>query len=204
MKNRDILALKKELKINQSQKVITGLFRFSDEKQPLLFLEVAKQIIGHRKDTIFIIGGQGDLKRDMRQFVEKNGIEDNIRFVGVRRDVATILSCSTLLLLCSRHEGLPNVLLEAQYWGCPVVTTRAGGAEETVIAGQTGFIADVGNDDQLVHFCLKILRDERLRNEMSKKCSAHVRKNFSVEAMVDLTNDLMEKKDVLFDRIRKN
>ena len=54
-----------------------------------------------------------------------------------------------LFFLCSRVEGLPNVIIEAQGFGVPVISTNAGGANETIIDGETGYIVESHDPNDL-------------------------------------------------------
>jgi glycosyltransferase involved in cell wall biosynthesis len=93
-------------------------------------------------------------------------------------------------LLLSVFEGLPNVLIESQFAGVPVVSTPAGGAAETVIQGQTGLILDDGEDvdPRLVADKLLILRsNHHQRPAVAALANDWVRRTFSVEQMLDST-----------------
>lgn len=68
-----------------------------------------------------------------------------VRFLGHRDDIPALLDAADLLVLPSRYEGLPNVVLEAMQRGKPVVATSAPGTSEVVADGQTGRLVPVGD-----------------------------------------------------------
>ena len=68
---------------------------------------------------------------------------------GVTGDILPAMSIMDLLLLTSRAEGVPNVLLEAQWVGTPVVTTDVGGAKEAIEPGITGWTCASGRPTDL-------------------------------------------------------
>ena len=107
--------------------------------------------------------------------------------LGRRADVTKIFSAAELKILCSRQEGTPNVLLEAQWLGCPVVTTRAGGAVDAVKDGETGFLVNVGDIDGLVESASRVLETPALRNSLSACGPAFIRNTFGVDRMVQET-----------------
>ena len=69
------------------------------------------------------------------------------------------------MLLTSEFEGLPNVLIEAQGFGVPVISTNAGGASETFIEGQTGYLSQSGDEEDLAAKLVAALKDDA-----EKKC----------------------------------
>ena len=72
-------------------------------------------------------------------------------------DILRIFASADVKLLCSRQEGTPNVLLEAQWLGCPVVATKAGGTVDAVMDNETGFLLDVGDVAGLEEAVLTLL-----------------------------------------------
>ncbi len=170
--------------IRRDMKIIAGVFRFSEEKQPLVFLEVVRRAVGLRSDVCAVIAGIGPLESAMRDFVMQHGLEMNVKFLGRRSDIATVFSAATLSVLCSRQEGTPNVLLEAQWLGCPVVSTRAGGAAEAVLEGKTGFLVDVGDVDGLQAAVMELIANDGLRASMAGAGPDFVRNHFGLERMI--------------------
>jgi len=69
----------------------------------------------------------------LEALIHEKGLQDKVRLAGWRRDVPRAMSCFDLLLLTSRWEGLPRVMLEAASAGLPIVATRVGGVEEAVV-----------------------------------------------------------------------
>lgn len=186
----DVLAFRKELSIPIDAKLIAGIFRLSEEKQPLLFLEVVRRVISKRKNTYAVIAGIGPCEEEMHQFVDGQGMKDRILFLGRRGDVSRIFTSADVKLLCSRQEGTPNVLLEAQWLGCPVVATKAGGAIDAVKNNETGFLLDVGDIAGLEEAVLTLLNNEQLRTQFAENGPKFIRNTFGVDRMVQETNSV--------------
>lgn len=168
-------------------KIIAGVFRLSEEKQPLVFLEVVRRILNRYSNVFAVIAGIGPLEQELKTFVMHYGLRDRVFLLGRRSDITTIFSSATLKLLCSRQEGTPNVLLEAQWLGCPVVSTRAGGAVDAVSHQETGLLVDVGNIDGLENAVSMLLEDAGLRASMAKAGPAFIRKRFGLDRMIQET-----------------
>jgi phosphatidylinositol alpha-1,6-mannosyltransferase len=78
-------------------------------------------------------------------------------------------------------EGLGVVLLEASACETPCVTGRSGGTPEAVLDGETGFVVDAKEQDQLVGKIVELLTDDGLRGRMGAAARRHVHQNFSAD-----------------------
>jgi glycosyltransferase involved in cell wall biosynthesis len=164
--------------------VIAGVFRLAEEKQPLVFLESFRRVACECANAVAVIAGIGPLEEQMRHYVAEHHLTDRVIFLGRLADVSPLYNVAALTLLCSRKEGTPNVLLEAQWLGCPVVSTRAGGAVDAVADGETGYLLDVGDVAGLSQAVLRLLQDASLRQRMAANGPAFIQSKFSVERMV--------------------
>ncbi len=167
--------------------LIGGMFRFNAEKRPLLWLEAAAQIAQHLPDAHFVVFGEGDLRSRMEESIRALGIEARTHLCGVVTPSFNALSPCDLILLTSSGEGTPNVLLEAQWLGLPVVTTDVGGAAETVLHGVTGLVIKTGEADSIAAAVVQILKDERLRTTAGREGPSFIASRFGMKRMIDET-----------------
>jgi glycosyltransferase involved in cell wall biosynthesis/Tfp pilus assembly protein PilF len=164
--------------------ILGSVFRMSEEKRPLLWLDVAAEVARAKPDAHFVICGDGPMRDEMLEHAARRGIRERLHLAGSRPNIATWYSMMDLVMLTSRHEGLPNVLLEAQGLGIPVVAPDVGGMSETVWQGVTGWTihdADAGNLAERVLFCLD---NDPWRKAAHEKAPGFVRDRFGMAAMV--------------------
>jgi glycosyltransferase involved in cell wall biosynthesis len=90
-------------------------------------------------------------------------------------------------VLTSAGEGLPNVLLEAQWVGTPIVTTDVGGAREAVSEGQTGFVGPNDNAGEIAALACRILANPDFRARAALAGPDFVRSRFGIGRMLDET-----------------
>jgi glycosyltransferase involved in cell wall biosynthesis len=167
---------------------IGGVFRLEPDKRPQLWLKLAAQYLKRRPRARFFIVGDGRLLDNMTQLAEELRVTDRLMFVGLSNHVGYWYSRMDAKVLLSRYEGLPNVLIEAQLLGIPVVSTPAGGAGECFVENVTGHLLDDLDHPNLNEACEKIesMVDLMRSNDVLKQHSRQrARELFSLNAMLD-------------------
>jgi glycosyltransferase involved in cell wall biosynthesis len=132
----------------------------------------------------FLFVGDGPLRAPLEAEVARENLQERVRFVGRRNNVANILRASYCLALPSRWEGMPNVVLEAMAAGLPVIATRVEGTSELIVDGETGLLISPGSSEELARAIGQSLGDERRRSEMIASAQGIVRKQFTWDAVV--------------------
>ncbi len=169
---------------------VGSVMRFDENKRPYQWLDCAAALLTATPQARFILVGDGPLLATAKQYADVLGITSRVLFVGQSNSVGYWLKQFDAFLLLSKFEGLPNVLIEAQLAGVPVVSTPAGGAAETVQQGQTGLILDSGDsvDPRVVADALQMLRANKdKRREFEVLAQRWVEDSFSVEQMLEST-----------------
>lgn len=177
--------------MNSTSVCLGWVGRFTFEKRPEVWVETAIKLSQKIPNFRAIAAGNGPAYSKLQTRVAEAGLSDKIKFLGVQRPIEPIMKSMDVLLLTSEREGLPNVLVEAQAVGVPVITVDVGGASEAVNSGVTGLvIADRGDAllvDDLVEAVMTLLNDRAKRQNMSKAAPAWVKTEFSLETMVRKT-----------------
>jgi glycosyltransferase involved in cell wall biosynthesis len=170
---------------------VGAVMRLDENKRPLDWLSVAESLHRGHPRTRFVIVGSGTLRQEAQEYAHRLGIADRILFTGVSGSVGYWLTKMDTLLLLSRFEGMPNVLIEAQLAGKPVVSTPAGGASETLLPGRTGWltssaeIVDVQEVTRLLADIIEMTPDRR--HEIGIAARKWAEETFSVELMLERT-----------------
>ncbi len=101
-------------------------------------------VTGMSEELVLTIIGGGALEREMRQQVGRAGLEGQVVFLGRRtpREIADCMRRAQCLVLPSRSEGMPNVVVEALACGTPVVASAVGEVPRLVRDGENGFLID--------------------------------------------------------------
>ena len=118
------------------------------------FLRAAKIIADVFPGSQFVICGGGD-DTELRSLARGLPVE----FLGWRDDIAAVLSKLDLLVIASRQEGLPRVMLEAFSAGVPVIAYSAAGVCEAIEDGKTGFLAPEFSPEALAARIVSVSRE---------------------------------------------
>jgi glycosyltransferase involved in cell wall biosynthesis len=170
--------------------VVGAVNRFAEVKRPLLWIDCAAAILAKCPDAHFVMVGKGPLLEAAMAHARALGLEDRITFTGATPDVGFWFSQMDVLLLLSRYEGLPNVLIEAQMCGVPVVTTPSGGSAEALAAGTTGSVLDsieIESPEAVADIVLSWRRTGEAREALGKALKEWASSQFSVDRMLELT-----------------
>ncbi len=129
--------------------------------------------------------GEGPMQYEMINRVEELGIEDHVKFLGVRGDIGRVIACSDLMLLASREESFGLVALESMSCGIPVVASSVGGLPEVIEDGRSGLLFPMGDTDTAAEKAVKLLSDQSLYDSMKKESQKKATEKFDMNKIVD-------------------
>ena len=177
----DVQEAKRRLGLPGDCWVVGTAGRLDPVKRLDVFLSAAKQISMRLPNSRFVIVGEGSEGIRLRELAKTNGLGSQIQFLGHRDDIYDVLRAFDVFVLCSDHEGLPMVLLEALYLGAPVVARSVGGIAEVVQNGVSGILVGSDEPDALAEACLGILGDKARRNRLGAAGTDLVSSRFSAK-----------------------
>lgn len=149
--------------------VIGVVSRLSPEKGVDLALRIHRVVIARHPAARLVIAGEGQERAALEALSGELGLGDSVQWLGYRDDLDPMYGEMDVLLLPSRSEGLPNVILEGMAHGIPVVATAVGGVPEVVTDGGNGFLVPSGDVDGLARSVTRLLDDEALRLHLGRE-----------------------------------
>jgi glycosyltransferase involved in cell wall biosynthesis len=173
---------------------VGGVFRFETDKRPLLWVLFAREFLHRHPKARFLLVGGGKFLEEAKARAIKFGIDKRVLFVGQSSNVPYWMKKIEVFLLLSLFEGLPNVLIEAQMMGVPVVSTPAGSAEDTFIEGETGLILSEVENPTVAEMCEKVetVFEMRQKNENLPEMAKDIANSkFSIQTMTKNTVSLL-------------
>lgn len=131
--------VRRELGIDYDGFVILYIAEINANKNQVQMLNAMKLLHDSGQNKIYcLFAGQGDINLLVQ--IKKSNNLDNVRFLGFRRDIDRLILGSDIIALLSKREGLPKSLMEAMYYGKPILATNVRGSRDLVSHGVNGYL----------------------------------------------------------------
>lgn len=140
-------------------------------------------LINRELPSKLLLVGDGPERPALEAMCRSLGLCDDIRFLGKQEAIEEILSISDLFLIPSAKESFGLAALEAMACEVPVISSNAGGLTEVNIHGQTGFVSEVANVDEMATNAIKLLQNEALLDQF-RSAALHQAKQFSIDKIL--------------------
>lgn len=176
--------MRMEFNIPDTATLLISVGRLQKQKGYPYLIQSAVELKNRGYNFVWLIAGEGELRFQLEQMVKNYGLEDTIRFLGLREDVPKLMFASDIFVLTSLWEGLPGVVLEAMAVGLPVVATDVGGTPELVEDGTNGFLIPPGNPMKMADAIEKLINmSGEARRKIGSMGKEIVKEKFTVETM---------------------
>eukprot|EP00933_Yihiella_yeosuensis_P051797 TRINITY_DN49769_c0_g1_i1.p1 TRINITY_DN49769_c0_g1~~TRINITY_DN49769_c0_g1_i1.p1 ORF type:complete len:439 (-),score=128.78 TRINITY_DN49769_c0_g1_i1:302-1618(-) len=148
--------------IEDGKFIVGSIGRFVPVKGQKILLMAAKKLVdsGRVPNIHILMVGEGELKDDIMQQIEKDGIQNHVSVFEFTKEPFYVFERCSVVAMPSFLEGLPNVLLEALAMETPCVASRIMGCPEVVVDGETGYCFEAGD-----------LKDESTWDAMADRCA---------------------------------
>ena len=147
-------------------------------------LDMAPQILSRCPDHDLVLVGDGPERQALKTQSFQSGFTERIHFLGWRPDIPRILDASDLLLLPSRWEGMPNVLLEAMASALPVVCRDVHGARELLGPADQGQIAVTDTPQAFLEQVVQLASNPATRSTAATQNRQRVLDHFTLDNMI--------------------
>lgn len=166
--------IKKDLGLEKNL-VIGHIGRFNPQKNHKFLIDIFEKCFEKNQKVRLMLIGDGEGRKEIENKVKERGLQDNVLFMGVRRDVPELLQAMDVFVFPSLYEGLPVTMIEEQAAGVPaVISDRV--SEECIIT--KGLVKVEGLEETPEQWAEEILKQAKLsksdRNEEIKKAKYDV------------------------------
>ena len=151
-----------------NDKILTHISNFRPLKRIKDVITVFEKISSQVSSRLLMVG-EGPEKAEIMAYVNKNGLNEKVLFLGNSNEIDKILCYSDLFLLPSEMESFGLVALEAMANGVPVISSNAGGLSEVNRHGVTGFLSEIGDVTSMAENALKLLLDDDKLKQFKKQ-----------------------------------
>jgi glycosyltransferase involved in cell wall biosynthesis len=142
---------------------------------------------------LLLVVGDGPERPSLEERARRPDLAGSVRFTGWIPGVGDLLADLSLLVLPSRWEGQPNVILEAMAAGTPVVAAATGGVPELVSPGETGTLIPPGDARALGEALAAILAEPGRARAMARRAGEEVRRRHDPLLFLERVQGLYDK-----------
>lgn len=163
---------------------VVGIFaRLHAKKNHCELIAAIKAIRAGGMDAGLLIVGEGPERANLKRLLESGGLSHSAVLAGFRKDVRPLMAACDCIALTSEVESFPLCIIEGMAMGKPVVSSRTEGAIEQIRHGETGFLYESGNINELADY-LKILSVTTVRAEIGEKARKTACSRFDLRRML--------------------
>jgi len=188
----------KDIGISREKKIYDLIYigNFVDVKDLPLWVDTVECVKRDFPNIKCIMVGDGERFNDIKERIHSKGLEENIVLAGRKEDVNEYIKKSKLLLMTSKSEGLPMVVIECMALGTPVVVPNVGDIKDLVVNGKNGIIVDKRNSKNFAKEIINLLNNKERYEKLSRECILSIQemeKSSRHSEIVKLWNNMLSK-----------
>lgn len=194
--DRSESTMRTELGIPEDRFVMLCASRFADDKGHRYLIDSVKRLteITDRPFTL-VLAGDGPLLEETQTQARELGLtEEQVRFIGFRKDIKNLYKGSDLYINSSRHEALSFLIIEAMAAGLPVVATDMGGNSDIVNdAAGCGLLVEYDNPESMAQAMRVMLEEPHFLAQCRLGAERTIQEKFEINKMAAATYAVYEK-----------
>lgn len=156
--------------------------RLVPQKRPEDFLRMAAEIAPYHRDVRFLVAGEGSRLPLYEEMAEVSPAADQVRFLGYVEDMQSFYAACDIVVLPSRSEGCPNVVLESMAMRRALVVSDAAGTRDVVAHEREALVFPIGNVASFAAAVRRLIEQPALRHDLQIRAHQRVESAFSTQA----------------------
>lgn len=165
--------------------IVLAVGRLHPQKGFMQLLEAFQIVSRLVPESRLLIVGEGAQRAELEKSIKQRGLRNLARLAGYRDDTLDLMRQSTLLVMSSLWEGMPNVVLEAMACGLPVVSMQVEGISELFESDRYGLVVSQGDIIGLAQSIERLLQSPELRLKLAIDAQQIVNKRFTWNQMAE-------------------
>lgn len=174
------------------EKILMHISNFRPVKRIRDIVRVFEGVLKQVKARLIFIGSGPELEPAIKM-IDELGLSSKVHLLGRQVDVSCFIPLADIYLLLSEHESFGLTALEAMSCGVPVIGTSGSGMEEFLGDGNAGLLYTVGDIDEMVENCVRILKNPDLGREMGQAGRNRAKERYSDDRITQQYIELYER-----------
>lgn len=186
---------------NYSSKKFISVGRFTNKKAPYYTILAFNDVVKKHSDAQLVFVGTGELLNACQNLVKFLNLENNIKFIGVRKpaEIRELMSdCigfiqHNITALNGDQEGTPVGIMEASLAGLPVVSTYHAGIKDVIVNEKTGLLVNEHDVHGMANNIIRIIENIPLAKSLGEEGRKFISENFSLNKHLSILSDAVKK-----------
>lgn len=198
------LNIREKYNISSEVIIVGNIANHTRAKDLITFVLTVNHLVNKLKikNVCFVqIGKEGKYSEKFIPLIKEYKLEKYIKIMGFVEDAFSVIPQFDIYFMSSDREGGPTSILEAIYQKTPVVTTKTGVVTEVIEDGQSGFISEIKDYEDLAKNIEQLIKQPELKEVFIERSHAMILNNFTTKQLA--MNTLSVYKDVLIVKSNK-
>lgn len=184
--------------------VIGCIGRLHPQKGQIFLIEAFSVVYRYLPNCRLILVGDGDDMSKLKLRIRQLDLQDQVIFTGSVKgnNYNEMFSAIDIYVQPSIFEGLPRTLLDAMYYGKPIIASNINGNSEAIISGENGLLVESQNVTELVDNIMKLALDKVFRDTLGSNAKKFVHEHFEMRSQLLRIENLISK-EIYSDKITK-
>ena len=173
--------------IPKKNNIFVAAGRLTSQKGFDLLIKAASKIDDKKYPFTILIAGKGKDRKFLSKLIKELKMSQRVHLIGFQNKLSQFLKSCDFVIMPSRQEGMPNVVMESMALGKPVLAAKVNGVPELIDHKISGFIFEPFKIDAIrnaMNYAMKNKNSDFLKN-WGTKAQDHVKKNFTIDIMLD-------------------
>jgi len=188
---KEKLKLRKELGIKKDDFLMLYVAEISKRKNQMWLVKIIKPILIKNPNIKLLLAGKDSLQNACHQKVKELGLEEQILFLGFRKDIPHLLRITNLLVSTSKQEGLPVNIIEGIFVNLPIVMTDCRGNRDLINKMNEIYLCEQGNESQFQKNIEKVYQ-ERKKQKKSKSLNEEIYNQYGLVSILNQISSIYE------------
>lgn len=197
MTKKEKKELRESLGLKEKDFVMIYPAELSKRKRQIWLINSIEKLLKEYNDIHLLLPGKDSLNGECQKLVKSLGLENQIHFLGYRKDIPKLLKISDISVSAANQEGLPVNIMEAMYVGLPIVATDCRGNRDLVHDHINGYLINLNDDLRFSESIEKVYLSKDSNNKFSMESKYIVKEYLLKEIIVELNKIYFKKKKVL-------
>ena len=171
--------------IKSRNPVLINVSSFIQKRRQDLLLHIFALVLDQLPGTRLVLVGEGECLRGCKALAQRLGVSAQVEFLGLREDIPNLLRKADIFVSCTEAEGLPNVLLEAQAVGLPVVASDIPSHREALPKTAHPFLYQHHNLQTAADNIVRTVKNPHLYGTLSRDGRGYVVKYYDAKSSLE-------------------